>query len=73
MVPDIVDLVVFHIFNAIDEGSLRLKYVSSSGREVDLTEVGLGELGGWYMGGDGFRERYAKERFVDDFAALRGR
>ena len=27
-----------------------VKFISSSGKEVDLTETGLGELAGWYMG-----------------------
>ena len=70
MIPDAVDETVFSLLRAIDQGLLRMKFVGSSGREVDLTEEGLGELSGWYMGSGGWRARYSKERFVDDFADL---
>ncbi len=33
-----------------NQNVLRVKFISSSGKEVDLTETGLGELAGWYMG-----------------------
>lgn len=72
VVPDAVDEAVFGVLQAIDQGILRLKYVSSSGREVDLTEEGQGELSGWYMGSGGWRAVYSSERFVDDFADLGG-
>lgn len=70
VVPDAVDETVFGILQAIDQGLLRLKFVSSSGREVDLAEEGQGELSGWYMGSGGWRAMYSAERFVDDFADL---
>jgi len=72
VIPDAVDEAVFGILQAIDQGLLRLKYMSSSGREVDLTEEGQGELSGWYMGSGGWRAMYSAERFVDDFADLGG-
>lgn len=72
VIPDAVDEAVFGVLHAIDQGVLRLKYVSSSGREVDLTEEGQGELSGWYMGSGGWRAIYSSERFVDDFADLNG-
>jgi hypothetical protein len=72
VVPDAVDEAVFGVLQAIDQGLLRLKYVSLSGREVDLTEEGQGELSGWYMGSGGWRALYSAERFVDDFADLGG-
>lgn len=72
VIPDAVDEAVFSVLQSIDQGLLRLKYVSSSGREVDLTEAGQGELSGWYMGSGGWRAMYASERFVDDFADLEG-
>jgi len=40
------------------------------GREVDLTEEGLGELSGWYMGSGGWRAMFSKERYEDDFADM---
>ncbi len=72
VIPDAVDEAVFGLLQAIDQGHLRLKYVSGSGREIDLTEEGRGELSGWYMGSGGWRAMYASERFVDDFSDLGG-
>ena len=70
LIPDIVDDTVFYMLHAIDQGLLHLKFVSSSGKEVDLAEDGLGELAGWYMGSGGWRAMHSEERFVDDFADL---
>jgi hypothetical protein len=72
VIPDVVDEAVFAVLRAIDQGLLRLKYVSRSGREVDLSEEGEGELSGWYMGSGGWRATFSAERFVDDFADLEG-
>ena len=65
VVPDAVDEVVFSLLQAIDQGAVRLKFVSSAGIEVDLTEEGLGELSGWYMGSGGWRAMFSKERYED--------
>jgi hypothetical protein len=72
LVPDAVDETVCGLLLAIDQGVFRLKFVSSSGREVDLAEEGLGELSGWYMGSGGWRALFSEERYVDDFADLAG-
>lgn len=72
LIPDIVDDTVFFMLHAIDQGLLHLRFVSSKGKEVDLTEDGLGELSGWYMGSGGWRATYSKERVFDDFADLDG-
>jgi hypothetical protein len=72
VVPDCADEVVFYLLRAIDEGVLRLSYVSDSGDVVDLSEIGLGELSGWYMGSNGWRSQYSDQRFVDDFSDLGG-
>lgn len=69
-IPDVVDEAVFSLLHAIDQGTLRLRFVSSGGREIDLTEQGLGELAGWYMGSGGWRAMYSKERHADDFTDL---
>lgn len=71
VIPDIVDDVIFYLLDAIDNGNLKLAFTASNGTVVDLTEQGLGELAGWYMGTEGWREKYSKERFVDDFSDLR--
>ena len=70
IIPDAVDETVFSLLHAIDQGLLRMKFVAGNGREIDLTEEGLGELAGWYMGSGGWRARYSEQRFVDDFADL---
>src|SRR5689334_8046996 len=49
MIPDAIDETVFCLLQAIDQGILRVKFVTSTGKEVDLTQEGLGELSGWYM------------------------
>jgi len=71
VIPDIVDDTVFYLLHAIDEGGLPLTFTASNGKAVDLTTEGGSELAGWYMGSDGWRGTYSKERFVDDFSDLR--
>jgi hypothetical protein len=66
MIADCVDNAVFYLLNAIDQGLLRVSFTASSGKNVDLTEVGESEMSGWYMATDGWRDAYSKERFVDD-------
>jgi hypothetical protein len=70
MIPDAIDETVFCLLQAIDQGILRVKFVTNTGKEVDLTQEGLGELSGWYMGSGGWRAMYSQERLVDDFADL---
>lgn len=69
-IPDTVDETIFCLLQAIDQGLLHLKFVDSTGREVDLNQEGVGELSGWYMGSGGWRAMYSEERFIDDFADL---
>jgi len=73
LIPDVVDETIFYLLQAIDQGSLRIAYAAANGKVVDLTAEGLGELSGWFMGSDGWRAKYSKERFTDDFSDLRGR
>jgi hypothetical protein len=71
LIPDVVDDAIYYLLHAIDDGSIRLAYTASNGTVVDLTEQGLGELAGWYIGSECWRAIYSKERFVDDFADVR--
>jgi hypothetical protein len=71
IIPDIVDETIFFLLLAIDNGDLPISFTASSGKVVDLTEGGFGEMAGWFIGSDGWREQYSKERFVDDCADLR--
>ncbi|KAB2964108.1 MAG: hypothetical protein F9K16_05090 [Thermoanaerobaculia bacterium] len=70
VIPDVVDEAVFCLLNAVDQGLLKVKFMTGAGREVDLTEEGSGELAGWYMGSGGWRAMFSEEPFVDDFADL---
>ena len=70
VLPDAIDEATFSLLRAIHEGTLQLKFVSSSGKVVDLADEGLGELAGWFMGSGGWRAMFAEERFVDDFAGV---
>ena len=72
VIPDIVDETIFYLLQAIDEGLLRIAFTDSNGKVIDLATQGHGELSGWYMGSGGWRAMYSAERFVDDFADLRG-
>jgi hypothetical protein len=71
LIPDIVDYTLAEFCAAIDEEFLQLSFAASDGKVVNLIRDGLEELCGWYLGSDGWRARYAKERFVDDCADLK--
>ena len=70
-IPDIVDSAIAQLLWAIDEGLLKLSFTASNGDSIDLSKEGFGELCGWYMGSDGWRAMYSKERYVDDFSDLK--
>lgn len=70
IVPDAVDEAIASLLQAIDQGLLRVKFVCNDGPEVDLSEDGMGELCGWYMGSGGWRDLFSDERHADDFADL---
>lgn len=71
MIPDCVDQTLFHLLWAIDEGRLRVSFTDSSGKTVDLTEIGESEMAGWFaMGTGGWKAAYSKKRFNDDLADL---
>jgi len=71
LIPDIVDATLTQFCRAIDQELLRLLYTASNGENANLPVDGLGELAGWYIGSDGWRAKYSKERFVDDFSDLK--
>lgn len=71
LIPDVVDEAIFALLQMIDEGGLKMKFVSASGGEVDLAAEGMSELAGWYMGSGGWRAQHAQERFVDDFNEMK--
>jgi hypothetical protein len=70
IIADIVDETVFALLQAIDQGTLRLKFVSTGGREIDLTIDGRAELSGWYEGSGGWRAMFSTQRWSDDYSNL---
>lgn len=66
VISDCVDETIFHLLNSIDQETLPL-LINMGSRTVDLVKDGLGELGGWYVGTDGWREKFSKERVFDEF------
>lgn len=64
-IPDIVDLTLARLLNAVDHEELKLRWSTDEG-DVDLTDNGLC---GWYMGE--WRGCFTQEDFVDDFADIR--
>jgi hypothetical protein len=68
IIPDVVDNAIFALLHAIDEGDLRLEFISKDGARINLEEDGMAELAGEFIGSDGWRARYSRERFVDDLA-----
>jgi hypothetical protein len=71
LLPDIVDSAIAQLLWAIDQELLRSIFMTSNGKNVDLSVEGAGQLEGWYMGHEGWRQKYSRERFVDDFKDLK--
>ena len=62
LIPDIVDSVVFEMLNACDNEELPIEWVETSGRRISMDELThSGESAGWYIGDDGWRNRYSSE------------
>lgn len=64
VISDVVDSVIFCLFNALDEGTFRLYIKDKNDKLIDLTNEGFGELGGWYMGE--WRSKFTKQRCFND-------
>lgn len=69
LIPDIVDEVVFKLLDAFDNDLVPLAWLTDNGDAVGLSELGLGEMGGSYAGGE-WRRRYSSERWADLFSEL---
>lgn len=65
LIPDCIDLALFYLLNAIDSGSMQVTFKTRDNQEINLSDAGEGELAGWYLGTDSWRERYSKERCTD--------
>jgi len=65
LLPDIVDQVLAHLLNALDQGDLPLAWRGEDGSCVDLYDLGRGEMAGWLFGEDSWRERFSGDRFTE--------
>lgn len=65
LIPDIVDQVLAHLLNALDQGDLPLAWRGEDGECVDLYDLGRSEMAGWLFGEDSWRERFSGERFTE--------
>jgi hypothetical protein len=71
LIPDIVDQVLFHLLDAIDNDRLPLAWQREDHSYVPLTRAGHGEMAGWVaMSKGGWPERFSKQRFNDYLADL---
>jgi hypothetical protein len=68
IILDCVDETIFCLLNAIDDGGLNLTFNAPNGQKVDLTAEGLGELAGWYVGPESWRDQYSEEGVNNDLA-----
>ena len=70
VIADSIDSAICKLLMAIDNGSLKLSFTASDGTIVDLNKEGQEEMAGEFMYSEGWRARYSKQRFVDDFKDL---
>jgi hypothetical protein len=71
LVPDVVDQVIFHLLDAIDNDKLPLGWRRADGTFAALGELGECEMAGRYMmGKGGWLDRFATQRFFDPLADL---
>jgi hypothetical protein len=71
LIPDIVDQVLFHLMDAIDNHHLPLAWQGQDHPCVSLALAGQGEMAGWVaMGKGGWIERFSKQRFNDYLSDL---
>ena len=63
VVPDIVDVTLFYLLNAIENGELRLLF-DDNGKIIDLDKEGFGEMAGNYVADDpdSWRQKYSRSR-----------
>lgn len=68
LIPDIVDEVLFELLDKADNDVLQLGWRRGNGDWVSLSDLGSGEMAGWLMGSDGWRESFSEKRFNDYLA-----
>jgi hypothetical protein len=70
LIADVVDESIATLLYSIDQGLLKMSFETSTKNQINLSSDGMGELCGWYMGSGGWRARFSRERFEDDFKDL---
>ncbi len=70
LLPDVVDQVLFHLLDAIDNDVLPLAWLEGAS-PLPLEELGQGEMGGLLMmGAGGWIDRYSTQRHFDPLPGL---
>ncbi|WP_088317030.1 hypothetical protein [Kineosporia sp. R_H_3] len=68
LMPDIVDAAIAVLLDKADNAVLPLAWQQSDGSYVPLRELGRSEMLGWWAGGEGgWLDRFARQRWNDDF------
>lgn len=68
LLPDVVDQVLFHLLDAIDNGQLPLAWQDGD-RAALLADLGEGEMAGLLMMGEGgWIDRFSQQRYFDPLA-----
>jgi hypothetical protein len=71
IIPDVVDQVLFHLLDAIDNGQLPVGWPQVDGSLVPLDQLGRAEMAGWLMmGKGGWVDRFSQERSFDPLVDL---
>ena len=71
LIPEIVDHVLYQLLHAIDNEDLPLAWLNEDGSCTSLEELGLGEMAGWMMPPEGWRERFSSQRAPDPLGECR--
>jgi hypothetical protein len=66
LIPEVVDLTLFYLIHALDQGDLPLAWQRRDGSYVSLYDLGRSEMAGMLlMGPDGWRHSYSSQRIFD--------
>lgn len=68
LIPEIVDLVLFELLDAIDSEDLPLAWTAEDGELIPLEVLGSSEMAGWLIASPGWRHEYSRTRFSDPLA-----
>ncbi len=70
LIPEVVDIVLFHLLNAIDNDDLELS-LTVGGTSLRLSQIGEREMAGWLAcGRGGWVDRFSERRFYDSYGKV---